>query len=60
MDLMWTAILRKLIFVALLLGTYELIDHALLRGFNTPEVLKDDPKAIALLLGMLAIAVAVA
>jgi hypothetical protein len=60
MDLMCTAILRKCVFIALLLAAYEIIDHVFLRGFKTPEVLADDPKAIALLLGMLAVAVALA
>lgn len=55
---MWTAIARKEIFVVLLLLTYSVVDGLFLRGFKTPEVLKDDPKAIALLLGLLSVAVA--
>ena len=59
MDIL-VAILRKLIFIALLLGTYELIDRFLLKAFDTAQVIKDDPKAIALLLGLLACAIALA
>jgi hypothetical protein len=60
MELIFTAIARKLIFVVLLFGSYEIFDHFMLHGFSTPEVLKNDAKAIALLLGLLAVAVALA
>lgn len=60
MELILTAVIRKLLFILVLLGTYLVFDRLLLRGFNTPEVLKDDPKAIAVLLGLLAVAVALA
>ncbi len=52
------AVLRKAVFIGLLYITYRLIDRFELGGFNTPEVLKDDPKAIAVLLGLLSVAVA--
>ena len=54
------AILRKVIFITLLLVTYLLVDRGMLHGFNTTEAIKDDPKAISVLLGLLAIAVALA
>lgn len=54
------AILRKGIFIVLLLGSYIVIDRLLLSGFDTPKAIKDDPKAISLLLGLLAIAVSLA
>lgn len=54
------ALLRKVLFIALLLGTYLLVDRKLLPGFNTPEVIKHDPKAVAVLLAGLAIAVSLA
>jgi len=54
------AILRKVIFIALLLVTYVVIDRGLLNNFNTAEVLKDDAKAISVLLGLFALAVALA
>ncbi|MGD0012921.1 MAG: hypothetical protein ABSD56_00635 [Bryobacteraceae bacterium] len=57
---MGIAILRKVIFIVLLLISYEVIDRGFLGGFDTATVLKNDPKAIALLLGLLAVAVALA
>lgn len=60
MSDIYVAILRKVIFILLLLGTYVVVDRTLLPGFHTPEVLKDDAKAIALLLGLLSLAVALA
>lgn len=60
MELILSAILRKFIFVVLLFAAYEIFDRFILTGFHTPEVLKDDAKAIALLLGLLAVAIALA
>ena len=57
MGEIWIAILRKAIFIALLLLTYVLVDRTLLKGFHTGEVVKNDPKAIAVLLGLLSIAI---
>lgn len=54
------AILRKVIFIALLFIAYLVMDRGFLRGFQTAKVLKDDPKAIAVLLGLLSVAVALA
>ncbi len=52
------AIARKGLFILLLLIAYFLFDRFELKGFKTREVLRNDPKAIALLLGLLAVAVA--
>jgi hypothetical protein len=60
MGEMSIAILRKLIFIGLLLLTYLLVDRLVLPGFNTPKVISGDPKAIAVLLGLLSVAVALA
>ena len=55
-----TAVLRKLAFMILLLVGYLVVDRWILTGFRTPEVLRTDAKAIAHLLGMLALAFALA
>lgn len=60
MDMMTIALLRKALFLAMLLGAYLFVDRRLLRRFDTAEAIKDDPKAIALLLGLLAVAAALA
>ncbi len=52
------AILRKALFIGLLYGAYFFLDRFELAAFNTAELLKNDPKAAALLLGLLSIAVA--
>ncbi len=54
----FVAILRKALFTALLYGAYVFIDRLELAAFNTAELLKNDPKAAALLLGLLSIAIA--
>jgi hypothetical protein len=54
------AILRKAIFIALIVITYWGVDRFLFDGFDTVKELKGDPKAIALLLGLLAVAAALA
>jgi hypothetical protein len=55
-----TAIIRKVMFIGLLGVTYKLADRYILAGFETVEVLKTNAVAIALLLGLLAIAAALA
>jgi hypothetical protein len=52
------AILRKVIFIIILILTYFVVDKGILHGFDTPKAIKDDPKAISLLLGLLGIAIA--
>jgi uncharacterized membrane protein YjfL (UPF0719 family) len=51
---------RKVMTLALVMLTYLVFDGVILRGFKTREKLKDDPKAIAMLLGAFSIAVALA
>jgi len=60
MDEMWMAILRKLIFMALLYVAFVTFDRRFLAGFKTSEVLKNDPKAIAVLGAGVAVAFALA
>ena len=59
MDIL-LAILRKILVMALVFAGWRLFDYFYCKGFDTDEVLKDDPKAIALLLGLFAIAMALA
>jgi uncharacterized membrane protein YjfL (UPF0719 family) len=59
-QLMLTAVARKAIFAVMLLVFYLFFDRVIMRGFDTSEVLKDDPKAIATLLAGFAVAVALA
>lgn len=60
MDMMFQAVIRKLIFMLLLFVSYVVFDSTILRGFDTREVLKDDPKALAILLAGFCIALAYA
>jgi len=55
-----TAIGRKIIFMALLFGAYKVIDNYYFRAFDTDEVLKENPIAISILLGLFAVALAFA
>jgi hypothetical protein len=54
------AILRKLIFMGMLFGVFRLIDIFYLKAFDTDEVIKDDPKAIAIIIAGIALALAFA
>jgi len=54
------AIGRKVVFALLAVGGLILFDKFYLTGFDTWEVLKDDPKAISLLLAGFIIALAFA
>lgn len=55
-----TAILRKIIFMALLFGAYKVIDNWYFKAFDTDEVLKENPIAISILLGLFALSLAFA
>jgi len=55
---MMVALVRKGLFGLVLLAFYLFFDRGVLRGFSTAEVIKNDPKAIAMLLGSFAIAAA--
>ena len=54
------AIGRKVIFAILVVVGFILFDKFYLKGFNTWEVIKSDPKAIALLLAGFIISLAFA
>jgi len=54
------AILRKVIFMALLFGGYKIIDNRYFKAFDTDEVIKENPIAVSILLGMFFIALALA
>jgi uncharacterized membrane protein YjfL (UPF0719 family) len=60
METILIAILRKLIFAVVIIGGFIAIDKFYLTGFNTWEVIKDDPKAVAILLGFIVLALAFA
>jgi uncharacterized membrane protein YjfL (UPF0719 family) len=54
------AISRKLIFAVMVVGGLILFDKFYLTGFDTWEVIKDDPKAVSLFLGLLALSISFA
>jgi len=55
-----TAIARKVIFMALLFGAYKFIDNFYFKAFDTDVVIKENPIAISILLGLFAVALAFA
>lgn len=55
-----TAIARKILFMALLFGAYKVIDNYYFKAFDTDVVIKENPIAISILLGLFAIALAFA
>lgn len=54
------AILRKVIFMALLFGAYKAIDKWYFRAFDTDVEIGKNPISIAILLGLFALALAFA
>jgi hypothetical protein len=54
------AILRKVIFMALLFGAYKAIDNYYFKSFDTDVVIKENPIAISILLGLFAVSLAFA
>jgi hypothetical protein len=60
MEAVITAVLRKVIFMSIIVGAWLAFDKYYLVTFDTWEVLKNDPKACAILLGLLAVAFALA
>jgi len=60
METVSIAILRKIIFLVLFFGAWISFDKYYLTAFDTVEVLKNDPKAVAILLGLVSIAAALA
>jgi len=57
---MWVAILRKVLFSLWLLAMLLVLDNTFLSGFRTKEILRNDPKALATLVGLFCVAVALA
>lgn len=55
-----TAIGRKVIFMLLLYGAYRLIDKYYFKAFDTDELIKENPIAVAILLGLFTISLALA
>lgn len=55
-----TAIARKILFMALLFGAYKVIDNYYFKAFDTDEIIKENPIAIAILLGLFAISLSLA
>jgi hypothetical protein len=47
MEFTW--LIRKLVFVVLMLGAYVFIDKKMFPEFGTGEAIKNDPKAIAIM-----------
>ena len=60
MDAILVAILRKAIFIVMLVGTAYLIDKFHFTQFTTGTEMKNNPVAIAILYGLSSIAVALA
>jgi vacuolar-type H+-ATPase subunit I/STV1 len=54
------AIVRKVIFLALLFAVYKIIDNFYFKAFDTDVVIKENPIAISILLGLFALALAFA
>ena len=55
-----TSIVRKVVFMVILFGGYEIIDNFYFTAFDTDEIIKENPIAISLLLGLIFIALALA
>ncbi len=60
LEMIGTAIARKIIFMALLFGAYKVIDNYYFRAFDTDELIKENSIAVAILLGMFFISLALA
>lgn len=55
-----TAMLRKVIFMGLLFGAWRFVDIFYFRAFDTDVVLKENPIAISILLGLMFLSLALA
>ena len=55
-----TAIARKVIFMAILFGGFKFIDNFYFKAFDTDEVIKNDPLAVAIIVGAFVLALAFA
>lgn len=57
---MLLALERKVLAIALILATYLIVDRWFLGSFDTAKAIRNDPKAVAGLLGAITLAVALA
>jgi hypothetical protein len=55
-----TAIVRKIVFMALLFGGYKIIDNYYLKSFDTDVEIGKNPIAIAIVVGLFFVALALA
>lgn len=60
MEELIVALLRKVLVMVLFFGGWIAFDKFYLATFDTVEVLKGDPKAVALLLGLMSVAFSLA
>lgn len=60
METVLVAMARKILFMGLMFGAFRLIDIFYFKAFNTDEVIKNDPKAVALIVAGTVIALAFA
>jgi hypothetical protein len=60
LETILTSVFRKILFMALLFGAYKVIDNYYFKAFDTDVVIKENPIAISILLGLFAIALAFA
>lgn len=63
MDILLTILtvaLRKILVMGLVFAGWRFFDYYYCRAFDTDEILKDNPIAVALLLGMFALSMALA
>lgn len=59
-EIIGTAILRKVVFMALLFGGYKVIDNYYFKAFDTDIIIKENPIAISILLGLFFVSLALA
>jgi hypothetical protein len=55
-----TAIGRKVLFMFLVFGAWKLVDNFYFKAFDTDEVIKENPIAVAILLGLFILSLAFA
>lgn len=60
MEAILIAIARKVVFMALLWAAYKAIDNYYFKAFDTDELIKENPIAVSILLGLFAVALAFA
>ena len=59
-QLTLTALVRKVLFLTLIFGAFKFADNYYFKAFDTDEAIKNDPQAIAILLGAVIIGLAFA